>query len=395
MIDRKVSQAVDYEAELGVIIGKGGRGIKAANALDHVWGYTIINDVTARDLQGLYSQWLIGKSQDTFCPMGPWAVTRDEIDLRDTKIQCWINGELRQDANTRDLIFDVPTIIATISAGVTPDAGRRHRDRDAGGGRDRLQAPQISRPGRRRAHRDLRHRRAGERIPRGTLVSGASLGRIELEIDGEGPPIVFLHGLGATSSSFQPLLDSLGGFRCIRPDLPGAGRSPAPFAPITIEALVEAVRDIIRRVAGAPAHLVGHSMGTLVAQHVAATAPDSVLSLTLFGPIGEPAEAARERLRDRASLVRRNGMIAVADAIAAAGLSTTTKTANPVAVAYVRESHLRQDADGFARSCDALAAAKGADLRHLAAADASRDRRGRPDRAPDSRSGACGQDQGR
>ncbi len=119
LIDPQVSAAIDYEAELGVIIGKSGRGISAANALDHVWGYTIINDVTARDLQGLYSQWLIGKSQDTFCPMGPWAVTRDEIDLNDTVVQCWINGELRQNANTRDLIFDVPTIIATISAGVT------------------------------------------------------------------------------------------------------------------------------------------------------------------------------------------------------------------------------------------------------------------------------------
>jgi 2-keto-4-pentenoate hydratase/2-oxohepta-3-ene-1,7-dioic acid hydratase in catechol pathway len=118
-IDRNVSQAIDYEAELGVIIGKGGRGIKAASALDHVWGYTIINDVTARDLQGRYSQWLIGKSQDTFCPIGPWAVTRDEIDLLDTNIRCWINGELRQNANTRDLIFDVPTIIETISTGVT------------------------------------------------------------------------------------------------------------------------------------------------------------------------------------------------------------------------------------------------------------------------------------
>jgi 2-keto-4-pentenoate hydratase/2-oxohepta-3-ene-1,7-dioic acid hydratase in catechol pathway len=118
-IDRCVSESVDYEAELGVIIGKGGRGIEPSHALDHVWGYTIINDVTARDLQGRHSQWLIGKSQDTFCPMGPWAVTRDEIDLADTQIRCWINGELRQNANTRDLIFDVPTIIATISAGVT------------------------------------------------------------------------------------------------------------------------------------------------------------------------------------------------------------------------------------------------------------------------------------
>jgi 2-keto-4-pentenoate hydratase/2-oxohepta-3-ene-1,7-dioic acid hydratase in catechol pathway len=118
-IDRRVTHAVDYEAELAVIIGRGGRGISRARAFDHVWGYTIVNDVTARDLQKLYSQWLVGKSQDTFCPMGPWAVTRDEIDLSNTPIQCWVNDELRQDANTRDLIFDVPTIIEAISAGVT------------------------------------------------------------------------------------------------------------------------------------------------------------------------------------------------------------------------------------------------------------------------------------
>jgi 2-keto-4-pentenoate hydratase/2-oxohepta-3-ene-1,7-dioic acid hydratase in catechol pathway len=118
-IDRRVTEAIDYEAELAVIIGRGGRGVSRADALDHVWGYTIVNDVTARDLQRLYSQWLVGKSQDTFCPMGPWAVTRDEIDLTDTPIQCWINDELRQEANTRDLIFDVPTIIEAISAGVT------------------------------------------------------------------------------------------------------------------------------------------------------------------------------------------------------------------------------------------------------------------------------------
>lgn len=196
-------------------------------------------------------------------------------------------------------------------------------------------------------------------------MSGASLGQIQLEIDGEGPPIVFLHGLGATSSSFQPLLNSMGGFRCIRPDLPGAGRSALPFGKITIEALVEAVRDILRTVAGAPAHLLAHSMGTLIALHVAATAPDAVLSLTLFGPIGEPGDAARERLRDRARAVRQNGMIAVADTIAAAGLSTATKSSNPVALAYVRESHLRQEAEGFAQSCEALAGARSADLRHM------------------------------
>lgn len=118
-IDAAVSAAIDYEVELAVIIGKGGRGIAKENALDHVWGYTIVNDVTARDLQGRYSQWLVGKSQDTFCPMGPWAVTKDEIDITNTAIRCFVNGDLRQNSNTGLLIFDVPTLIATISAGLT------------------------------------------------------------------------------------------------------------------------------------------------------------------------------------------------------------------------------------------------------------------------------------
>ncbi|WP_282606124.1 fumarylacetoacetate hydrolase family protein [Pelagibius sp. Alg239-R121] len=118
-IDTAVSEAIDYEAELAVIIGKGGRNISTGDALSHVWGYTIVNDVTARDLQGRHSQWLIGKSQDSFCPMGPWAVTADEVNLDDAAVRCWINGELRQDSNVKLLIFDVPTIIAAVSNGLT------------------------------------------------------------------------------------------------------------------------------------------------------------------------------------------------------------------------------------------------------------------------------------
>ncbi len=117
--DPQVSSAIDYEVELAVIIGKAGRGIRREHALEHVWGYTIVNDVTARDLQGRYSQWLIGKSQDSFCPMGPVAVSRDDIDLADTRVRTWVNDELRQDSNTGLLIFDVPTIIETIAAGLT------------------------------------------------------------------------------------------------------------------------------------------------------------------------------------------------------------------------------------------------------------------------------------
>jgi len=123
LIDPSVSTAVDYEAELAVIIGRRGRAIRPEDAFDYVWGYTIINDVTARDLQGRYSQWLIGKSQDTFCPMGPWAVTTDEFDVSDADIRSRVNGEVRQESNTGRLIFDIPTIVSTIAAGVTLQPG--------------------------------------------------------------------------------------------------------------------------------------------------------------------------------------------------------------------------------------------------------------------------------
>jgi 2-keto-4-pentenoate hydratase/2-oxohepta-3-ene-1,7-dioic acid hydratase in catechol pathway len=123
IIDPSVSTAIDYEAELAVIIGKPGRRIARENVFDHIWGYTIVNDVTARDLQGKYSQWLIGKSQDTFCPMGPWAVSRDEMDITTAGIRSYVNRELRQDSKIAQLIFDIPTLVSTISQGITLNAG--------------------------------------------------------------------------------------------------------------------------------------------------------------------------------------------------------------------------------------------------------------------------------
>jgi 2-keto-4-pentenoate hydratase/2-oxohepta-3-ene-1,7-dioic acid hydratase in catechol pathway len=117
------SDQLDYEAEIALIIGKGGRGISKADAFNHVWGYTIINDVTARDLQARHKQWLIGKSLDTFGPMGPYAVTADELDAENLNLKCWVNGELRQEASTADLIFDIPTLIETLSAGITLEPG--------------------------------------------------------------------------------------------------------------------------------------------------------------------------------------------------------------------------------------------------------------------------------
>lgn len=113
-----VTSQLYYEAELGVVIGKGGRGISKADAMKHVFGYTVINDFTARDLQKLNRQWFLGKSLDGFCPMGPYLVTEDEVDGQGLDIRCWVNGELRQNSNTSRLIFDIPTLIETLSAGI-------------------------------------------------------------------------------------------------------------------------------------------------------------------------------------------------------------------------------------------------------------------------------------
>lgn len=115
----EVSTQIDYEAELAIVIGRGGRNISRAEALSHIYGYTVVNDVTARDVQMRHQQWDLGKSFDTFCPMGPWLVTADSLDGTDTRVRCWVNGELRQDARTTDLIFDLATLIETCSRGIT------------------------------------------------------------------------------------------------------------------------------------------------------------------------------------------------------------------------------------------------------------------------------------
>ena len=114
-----ISPQIDYEAELAVVIGTGGKNIAKADAMKHIYGYTIVNDVTARDVQMRHQQWDMGKSFDTFCPMGPWIVTADELDGQHTRVRCWVNGEPRQDGRTEDLIFDIPTLIETISRGIT------------------------------------------------------------------------------------------------------------------------------------------------------------------------------------------------------------------------------------------------------------------------------------
>jgi len=118
------TQSVDYEGELTVVIGAVARNVKKADAFKHVYGYTIVNDVTARTLQHRHKQWFLGKSLDGFCPMGPCLLTADEVpDVTRLQLQTRVNGELRQNAPVSDLIFDIPTLIEAISALMTLEPG--------------------------------------------------------------------------------------------------------------------------------------------------------------------------------------------------------------------------------------------------------------------------------
>ena len=118
------TEELDYECELVVVIGKQGINIPKDKALDHVYGYTIMNEVSARDVQLKHMQWFKGKALDSFGPIGPWIVTKDEIkDANNLRIQTRINGETRQNSNTNDMIFDIPTLIESVSEGLTLQPG--------------------------------------------------------------------------------------------------------------------------------------------------------------------------------------------------------------------------------------------------------------------------------
>jgi 2-keto-4-pentenoate hydratase/2-oxohepta-3-ene-1,7-dioic acid hydratase in catechol pathway len=124
VVNHKVTSKLDWEVELAVVIGKKGRDIPKEKAYDYVFGYTVCLDMTARELQRQHGQWFKGKSLDTFCPMGPWIVHKSALpDPQQVRLICRVNGEVMQDGNTRDMIFDIPTTIESLSAGLTLEPG--------------------------------------------------------------------------------------------------------------------------------------------------------------------------------------------------------------------------------------------------------------------------------
>jgi 2-keto-4-pentenoate hydratase/2-oxohepta-3-ene-1,7-dioic acid hydratase in catechol pathway len=124
VIHHRATQRLDWEVELAVVMGKRGRDIPKDKAYDYVFGYTVCLDMTARDLQRQHGQWFKGKSLDTFCPIGPWIVHKSALpDPQQVRLVCRVNGEVMQDGNTRDMIFDIPTTIESLSSGMTLEPG--------------------------------------------------------------------------------------------------------------------------------------------------------------------------------------------------------------------------------------------------------------------------------
>jgi pimeloyl-ACP methyl ester carboxylesterase len=189
--------------------------------------------------------------------------------------------------------------------------------------------------------------------------------RMAVEIAGEGDAVVLLHGLGGTSNTWTPQMGLLSRGRTIRPDLPGAGRSPLP-ASLSIESIAETVLRMLQALGVEQCVLAGHSMGTIVCQQVALMEPRRVRALALCGPLLAPADQGREGLRARAKKARAEGMDGIADAIVQASTSSHTKQNNLAAVAFVRESILRQPPEGYAANCEALAATTPADVSRIA-----------------------------
>jgi 3-oxoadipate enol-lactonase len=180
---------------------------------------------------------------------------------------------------------------------------------------------------------------------------------LAVEVEGDGPAVLMVHGLGGTSNFYQVQADALASsHRVIRVDSAGAGRSPVADG-ISIDSHAEDLAALLDALDVRSAAVVGHSMGTLVVRTLAARHPGKVSALALLGAVREPAEAGRQAQHDRAATLRAQGSAAVAPGVVANALAEDTRRNRPEVAAFVRELVMRQDPEGYARNCEALAGA--------------------------------------
>ncbi|GAA5876549.1 hypothetical protein JCM3774_003135 [Rhodotorula dairenensis] len=389
-----VTNKLDYEGELAIIIGKAGINIKQSDAWQYVWGATIVNDVTARERQRDHKQFYIGKSLDTFCPMGPFAVHASGIDWKSMTLETRVNGEVRQKQSTNDLIFDIPTLIETCSRGITLQPGdvlATGTPAGVGIGRspptfltsgdkievevtglgklvntvaDAKAAPPQCRP--------LLADVPSSQLPDASLRRMASGLHLHVEVTNAGADktLIFVHGLGGSLTNYAPIGEAAGladSFKVVAFDFEGHGLSPTSGSATTVEGYAASIGEVLDSVKSQKAVVVGHSLGGLIATTFAAQYPERVEKLVLLGPVKQFAPGGVDALTKRAATVREGGMISIADTVATAGVSAKTNSSRTLAKSVVRASLLMSPAEGYAQACLAAAGATDPDYSKISA----------------------------
>ncbi|KAK7418250.1 hypothetical protein QQX98_004034 [Neonectria punicea] len=383
------SETVDYEGEIGVIIGRSGFRVEEKDAWDYVWGYTIINDVTAREKQRDHKQFFIGKSPDTFCPIGPIAVPKEDLPST-LQVQTHVNGELRQTATTDDLIFSIPTLISTISAGQTIQLGDVIATGTPAGVGFGQVPPVYLKPGDEieitvTGLGTLRNKIASSTASNfvatqssfqlinaaKTVNASSTLALINSKplhykrLGSGSDHVVFVHGLGGSLETWTPLISILSweeSHTLHLFDLEGHGLSPThPLSEVTIGSLAGDIRGVFDHGQishSNPATLVAHSMGSLAAIKFALDNPSLVKKLILVGPPPSPfPDAVAGIFSAQAALVRTKGLSAVIDAVVAGSLSAHSQKTNPLSATALRLSILGQDPESYAKALGALSKA--------------------------------------
>ncbi|KAL4786426.1 hypothetical protein BJX76DRAFT_365808 [Aspergillus varians] len=381
------TETPDYEGEIGVIIGKAGHRIPEAEAMDYVWGYTIINDFTARERQRDHKQFYIGKSPDTFCPIGPVAVPKERLP-ENLRLQTFVNGEKRQDATMDQLIFSIANLVSTLSQGQTIQPGDTIATGTPYGVGFGFRPMKFLKPGdevkvsvtglgslvnkmasldavnptieRIQTTTSLPLSNQKTRSNNGLVHIGSKHLFYQFRGQKDGAPVIFIHGLGGSSSSFTPLVDKLSATHALHlTDLEGHGLSPtSALSSLTIASLASDIHKLYTLEApqSRAATVIAHSMGCLIAIKLALEHPELVSTLVLLGPPPSPLPApASNECYARAETVRAQGMTAIVDTVINEGLSSQTKTTNLLAVTAARLSLLGQDPEGYAKACMALA----------------------------------------
>ncbi|KAK9458757.1 fumarylacetoacetate hydrolase [Lipomyces oligophaga] len=374
------THTLDFEGEVGVVIGKPAYRVDEEHAMDYVWGYTIINDATARERQRDHKQFFIGKSADTLCPMGPITVPKEYLPEY-LQLRTTVNGQQRQSDSTKNLIFSIPTLIKVLSSGMTLQPGDVIATGTPAGVGIGLNPPVYLKPGDlveisvtglgtlsnkvselAAAKKPVLHGRTPTLVTPDLFKIGSKylyfedMGRQDAQYT-----VVCVHGLGCTGQYFSGLVDAAGfldKYRVILLDLEGFGRSLTfPESKPSIQSYAEDVYGIITNLGITKnVYMIGFSMGCGITEIFAAIYPEIVSKIVLLAPLQYPSPPAVAKMTlDMAAEVRKYGMQAVGNRMVAISTAEESRARDPLIGMYIRTMLKMTNIEGFAKGCQALA----------------------------------------